>query len=109
MMLLEIVFWISVGLVAYVYLGYALLLWVLSLFRCRRVSKADITPSVTFIITAYNEQSSIADKLENTLKLVYPRLKLEILVASDCSSDKTDAILIVFEYRVVRLSRASAR
>src|SRR5712691_11750512 len=109
MVFLEIVFWLSVGLVAYAYLGYALLLWGLSLFRFRRVSKADITPSVTFIITAYNEQSRIAGKLENTLKLVYPRLKLEVLVASDCSSDKTDEIVEVYADRGVRLVRASVR
>src|SRR5712691_2833077 len=109
MVFLEIVFWLSVGLVAYAYLGYALLLWGLSLFRFRRVSKADITPSVTFIITAYNEQSRIAGKLENTLKLVYPRLKLEVLVASDCSSDKTDEIVKVYADRGVRLVRASVR
>src|SRR5256885_8385629 len=93
MMLLEIVLWMSVGLVAYAYLGYALVLWGLSLFRCRRVSKADITPSVTFIITAYNEQSRIAGKLENTLKLTYPVSRLKVIVASDCSSDGTDEIV----------------
>src|SRR2546422_8093078 len=109
MMLLEIVFWISVGLVAYVYLGYALLLWVLSLFRCRRVSKADITPSVTFIITAYNEQSRIADKLENTLKLTYPVSRLKVVVASDCSSDRTDEIVKSYGDRGIQLVRASVR
>jgi len=55
MRFLEIVFWMSVGLVVYAYLGYALLRWGLSLFRFRSVSKADIAPSGTFIITAYNE------------------------------------------------------
>ncbi len=108
-MLLEIVFWMSVGLVAYAYLGYALLLGGLSLFRSRRVSKADITPSVTFIITAYNEQSRIADKLENTLKLTYPASRLKVVVASDCSSDRTDEIVKSYADQGIQLVRASVR
>jgi len=99
----------SVGLVAYAYLGYALVLWGLSLFRCRRVSKADITPSVTFIITAYNEQSRIAGKLENTLKLTYPVSRLKVIVASDCSSDGTDEIVKSYGDRGIQLVRASVR
>jgi cellulose synthase/poly-beta-1,6-N-acetylglucosamine synthase-like glycosyltransferase len=109
MMFLEIVFWMSVGLVAYAYLGYALLLWGLSLFRCRRVSRADITPSVTFIITAYNEQSRIAGKLDNTLKLTYPVSRLKVVVASDCSSDRTDEIVKSYGDRGIQLVRASVR
>ncbi len=109
MMLLEIVFWMSVGLVAYAYLGYALVLWGLSLFRSRRVSKADITPSVTFIITAYNEQSRIAGKLENTLKLTYPISRLKVVVASDCSSDRTDEIVKSYADQGIQLVRASVR
>src|SRR2546425_1584838 len=108
-MLLEIVFWMSVGLVANAYLGYALLLWGLSLFRSRRVSKADITPSGTLIITAYNEQSRIADKLENTLKLTYPVSRLKVVVASDCSSDRTDEIVKSYGDRGIQLVRASVR
>lgn len=109
MILLEIVFWMSVGLIAYAYLGYAFLLWGLSLFRSRGVRRADITPSVTFIITAYNEQSRIADKLENTLKLVYPISQLQVIVASDCSSDRTDEIVRTYADRGIELVRASVR
>jgi len=109
MIFLEIVFWMSVGLVAYAYLGYPLLLWGLSLIRFRRVSKADITPSVTFIITAYNEQSRIAGKLENTLKLRYPISRLKVVVASDCSSDRTDEIVKSYADQGIQLVRASVR
>ena len=109
MIFLEIVFWMSVGLVAYAYLGYALLLWGFALFRSRRVGRADITPAVTFIITAYNEQSGIADKLENTLKLAYPVSQLKVVVASDCSSDRTDEIVKAYADRGVQLVRASVR
>jgi glycosyltransferase involved in cell wall biosynthesis len=109
MLLVEIVFWLSVALIIYAYAGYPLALAVVSLLRTRRVDKADVSPSVTFTITAYNEEKRIADKLENTLKLVYPASKLEILVASDCSSDKTDEIVRSYGDRGVRLVRASVR
>jgi cellulose synthase/poly-beta-1,6-N-acetylglucosamine synthase-like glycosyltransferase len=106
---LAIVFWISVGLVAYAYVGYPLLLWGMSLFRFRTVSKADITPSVTFIITAYNEQSRIAGKLENSLKLTYPPGRLKIIVASDCSSDRTDEIVKSYAEGGIELIRGPVR
>jgi len=105
----EIVFWVSVALIAYAYMGYPLALGVISLLRKRRVEKADVSPSVTFIITAYNEEKRISEKLENTLKLIYPRSKLEIFVASDCSSDKTDEIVRSYGGRGVQLVRASVR
>ncbi len=109
MLLVEIVFWISVGLIIYAYAGYPLALGVVSLWRTRQVKKADVSLSVTFIITAYNEERRIAEKLENTLKLVYPRSNLEILVASDCSSDETDEIVKSYGDRGVQLVRASVR
>jgi len=107
----EIVFWGSVALVLYAYLGYPCALWALSLFRSRPVrgsATRDVAPRVSFIITAHNEASRIRDKIENTLAQDYPAHALEILVASDCSTDGTDDI--VREYRPrVRLVRAPER
>lgn len=103
------VFWLSVLFVVYAYVGYPLALKVLSRIRSRPVRKGDIFPTVSFIITAYNEERRIRDKIENTLKLVYPREKLEIIVASDCSSDRTDEIVMLFESRGVRLVRTARR
>ena len=105
----EIVLWASVTLIAYAYLGYPLMLGLASLVRRRRVEKAAVIPSVTFIIAAYNEEKRIAEKLENTLKLVYPRERLEILVASDCSSDRTDEIVISYADRGIQLVRSPVR
>src|SRR5713101_5053600 len=102
-LLVEIIFWASLALITYTYVGYPLALGVVSILRTRRVEKADVSPSVTFIIAAYNEEKRIAQKLENTLKLVYPHSKLEILVASDCSSDKTDAIVKSYGDRGIQL------
>ena len=109
MILFELLLWLSLGLAVYAYAGYPLALGALSLLRTREVKKADVSPSVTFVITAYNEEKRIAEKLENTLKLVYPRGKLELLVASDCSSDKTDEIVQSYEDRGIHLVRASVR
>jgi cellulose synthase/poly-beta-1,6-N-acetylglucosamine synthase-like glycosyltransferase len=105
-----IVFWASAGALLYTYIGYPLLLALLSRLRPRAVRRADgWTPSVTVIITAYNEERDLAAKLENTLALDYPQDKLEVIVASDCSSDRTDEIAREFAARGVRLHRQPER
>ncbi|HEX8251598.1 MAG TPA: glycosyltransferase family 2 protein, partial [Thermoanaerobaculia bacterium] len=88
-----IVFWFCLAVCVYIYFGYPALLWVVSKFRSRPVAEADITPFVTFIIPAYNEQRNIAAKIENTLGLDYPADKLEVLVVSNGSVDRTDEIV----------------
>jgi len=103
------IFWVSSGLVVYAYFGYPLVLWALSHVRSREVHRSDITPKVTFIITAYNEEGRIKEKLDNTLLLTYPTEQLEVIVASDCSSDRTDDIVSSYAARRIRLIRASAR
>lgn len=107
--MLELTFWSSLIFVFYAYLGYPLLLWILSFFRDKPVKRLDITPSVSFIITAYNEEGRIQVKIENTLRQDYPRDKLEVLVASDCSTDKTDEIVKAYQSRGVILVRAPER
>lgn len=102
-------FWISVFFVFYAYFGYPLLLKFLTLFKNKIVKKAPITPSLTFIITAYNEEKRIAQKLENTLALDYPKEKLQIIVASDGSTDKTDEIVNSYSSKGVELIRSSER
>jgi hypothetical protein len=107
----EIAFWGSVALVLYAYLGYPCALWALSLFRSRPVrgtASGDEAPRVSFIITAHNEAARIRDKIENTLAQDYPARALEILVASDCSTDGTDDIVREYSRRV-RLVRAPER
>lgn len=81
----------------------------ISLFRNHSVKKGNITPKVSFIITAYNEDKRIKDKIENTLKQNYPKDKLEIIVASDCSTDGTDEIVNSYNFCGVRLIRAEER
>lgn len=105
----EIVFWTSIFLIFYTYAGYSILVIVLSRFFNNKVGKKDITPKVTFLITAYNEEKNIAQKLENTLSLDYPKGKLEILVASDGSTDRTEEIVKGYAFRGVRLLRVEGR
>jgi len=88
-----VVFWTALGVVIYVYVVFPVVLFVLAKRVPRPVRKAPITPSVTMIIAAYNEEAVIAQKLENTLPLDYPPALLEILVASDGSTDRTNAIV----------------
>ncbi|MDQ3816738.1 MAG: glycosyltransferase family 2 protein, partial [Acidobacteriota bacterium] len=89
--------------------GYPLLLAMVSLFRSRPIRRAELNPKVTVIITAYNEERDIRMKLENTLALDYPSDLLEIIVASDCSTDRTDEIAREFASRGVRLHRQRER
>jgi cellulose synthase/poly-beta-1,6-N-acetylglucosamine synthase-like glycosyltransferase len=103
------IFWLSIGLILYTYLGYPILTLAISLFFNRSVRKVEIEPNVTFLITAYNEEKYIRKKLENTLDLDYPRDKLEIIVASDGSTDKTDEIVREFAGRGVALHRVEGR
>ncbi|CCK80488.1 glycosyltransferase family 2 protein [Desulfobacula toluolica] len=105
----ELIFWLFIGVIFYTYIGYPLLTLFLSLFNNHPVHKKDIEPSVTFLITAYNEEKNISQKLDNTLSLDYPRDKLEIMVASDGSTDNTDEIVKSFSGRGVVLHRVEGR
>lgn len=105
----QIIFWFGFLALAYVYVGYVLLVWMVSFVRPKKVRKTAFEPPVTILITAYNEEKDICDKLENTLGIDYPPDKLEILVASDGSTDKTDEIVKKFAERGVRLFRQEGR
>jgi len=95
--------------VAYTYAGYPLFVTFLSLFAKKEVKKGFYEPYVTVLITAYNEEKNIASKLENTIGLDYPKEKMEIIVASDGSTDKTEEIVRSFGPEGVRLIRVEGR
>lgn len=114
MRIAELVFWASALALGYTYVGYPLLLVAASLLRPRAVRRDENFPKpyVSVIITAYNEERDLARKLENTLAIDYPKDKLEIIVASDCSDDRTDEIVLEFAARTnnrVRLHRQPTR
>ena len=105
----EIVFWLSAVTLFYTYIGYPLLLLVMSYLRGRAILHLEWEPTVSVIITAYNEERNLAAKLKNTLALDYSKEKLEVIVASDCSTDRTDEIARTFQLAGVRLHRQVKR
>jgi len=107
--MIRALFWTLIFFVLYAYAGYPLLLLLLSRFRDRPVRKAQIYPRVSLIIAAHNEQRRIEEKLRNSRELDYPTDRLEILVASDCSTDATDEIVEAFRPHGVQLVRSSTR
>jgi cellulose synthase/poly-beta-1,6-N-acetylglucosamine synthase-like glycosyltransferase len=106
---MTVLFLVAVGLVVYTYVGYPLVLWVVTGRRSRDDRRRPIEPSVSVIIAARNEADKIRRKIEHTLALDYPRERLEVLVASDASDDGTDDIVREYAERGVRLVRAPQR
>lgn len=104
-----LMFWSSALALFYTYAGYPLLIALVGTLKRRIVRRAAIEPTVSVIITAYNEERDLRAKLDNTLALDYPRDCLEIIVASDCSTDRTDDIAGEFAVYGVRLHRQSER
>ena len=88
-MVAQIVFWAAIGVVFYVYLGYPVVLLLLRLVIRRPVNKQPNFPVVSLLIPAYNEVAVIREKILNSLDLNYPQDRIEIVVASDGSSDGT--------------------
>lgn len=109
-----IVFWLSFFLLFYVYAGYFMALYVLTAVFGKKSEVINdehaVLPSISVIIAAYNEELDISQRIENLLALNYPKDKLEILIASDGSSDQTvpkarqfsDPRLRILEYPVQR-------
>jgi poly-beta-1,6-N-acetyl-D-glucosamine synthase len=90
---MKYIFWFAAVLVGYSYLGYPLWLWLRSRWAPRPVRRSSATPSVSAVMVVRNEEAVIARKLENLLTLDYPQEKLDVVVVSDGSSDRTPAIL----------------
>lgn len=105
----EIIFWLSAAALFYTYVGYPMLIAAISSLRPRRVKRGEYSPKVSVIITAFNEERALAAKLENTLALDYSRNLLEVIVASDCSTDRTDEIAREFSAHGVILHRQAER
>src|SRR5688572_23554890 len=100
----------SLVVLAYVYGGYRPLLSLLVRLRGPRpIQRADITPALSLVISAYNEAAVIRRKLDNAVALAYPREQYEIVVVSDASNDGTDDIVREYADRGVRLARQTVR
>jgi biofilm PGA synthesis N-glycosyltransferase PgaC len=103
---LQVVFWAFALVVGYTYIGYPIVITVLACFIRRPVHVASITPSVSLIIPAHNEESVMADKMRNSLGLDYPSEQWEFIVVNDSSTDHTaEAVSSFFEQGVRLLSQ----
>jgi cellulose synthase/poly-beta-1,6-N-acetylglucosamine synthase-like glycosyltransferase len=104
--MLGFLFWLFVLLIVYTYAGYPLLIWLFSRVVSRPKTDSDVVPFVTLLIAAFNEEKVIAQKIENSLQLIYPRDRLQILVMDDGSEDRTQEIIkgYVESHRSVELA-----
>ena len=104
MLLLKVLFWICLFIVFYTYLGYGMLLWLI--IRIKRLVKGKPTPTpmptdeqlptMTLMICAYNEQDVVAEKMENTRALDYPKDKFRVMWVTDGSNDRTNELLAAY-------------
>ena len=88
-----VIFWAAVAVIVYIYVIFPLLILLRGALFPRPYKQADITPSVSLVIAAYNEERDIGEKLENILALDYPLDLLDVVIASDGSSDATNEIV----------------
>ena len=101
---------LSFLLTIYVYIGYPLLLAILDkMVQGNPVDKANITPTVSLIVSCYNERDVIEQKIYNCLNLDYPNEKLEILFISDGSDDGTDDVIRQYTSERISLIRQEGR
>jgi cellulose synthase/poly-beta-1,6-N-acetylglucosamine synthase-like glycosyltransferase len=105
MLPLKVVFWGSLGALAWTHLAYPAAAGLLARVRERRVDAADVEPTVTVIVAAHNEEAVIERRVRNLLALDYPQEKLEIVVTSDDSSDRTEELAEAAGARVIRNPR----
>jgi cellulose synthase/poly-beta-1,6-N-acetylglucosamine synthase-like glycosyltransferase len=107
---LRLVIFSLIGLIAYTYAGYPLILAIIGLFSSRRRARSmEGLPSVALIVSAHNEERIIREKIENCLKLDYPKDRLRIIVSSDGSVDGTNGIVREYEGRGVFLKAFNGR
>lgn len=105
-----LIFWFLFSVILYIYIGYPCFLIVIAKFRKAKViRKKEIFPKVSLIISAYNEEKVIKDRIENILSLKYPKDKLEVIIASDASTDKTDEIILQYKNEGITLNRLPQR
>lgn len=107
--MIEILFWLTCIILVYVYVLYPVIARLLARQFGMAESGADRPLSVSIIVTAYNEEKGILAKLENLLNVDYPKELVDIIVASDASSDATDRLVRDCGSHSVQLLRIEGR
>lgn len=109
--IISLIFWVGILVVGYTYVGYGIIIYILSKLRKRTNVLSsppdEQLPAVTLLVAAYNEADIIRTKIQNTLELDYPKNKLEIFFVTDGSTDQTPEI--VKEYPAIQLFHSFER
>ncbi len=92
MIAVEALFWLALSALAWTHVLYPLATTALARVRTRRVAAQPIEPTVTVVVAAYNEEAVIERRIENLRALDYPEEKLQIVVTSDASTDRTEEL-----------------
>jgi poly-beta-1,6-N-acetyl-D-glucosamine synthase len=90
---MKILFWLCLGLIVYAYLGYLVMLFLRVRIGRRAIVKRESFPSVSIVMAVRNEEKNLPTKLQNLRELKYPQEQLQIVIASDGSTDRTREIL----------------
>ena len=96
-------FWVLLLSIAYCYFAYPLLLWLMARLRPNPVAKGVYEPNISVVLSVWNEEDVIEEKLRNLLSLNYPKGKMGIFIGSDGSTDKTNEIVKKFTDRYIHL------
>jgi cellulose synthase/poly-beta-1,6-N-acetylglucosamine synthase-like glycosyltransferase len=107
--MIDIAFWTACITLVYVYVLFPVIVQLLARRFGTAVSEADLSLSVSIIVTAYNEEKGILAKIENLLALDYPSDLVDVIVASDASSDATDRLVRDCGLQRVQLLRVEGR
>ena len=99
----------SLFFIVYTYLGYPILLLIWPKRKGVRSKYSDYRPTITVLIAAFNEEANIGKTIISMLESNYPSDKLEIIISSDASTDKTDEIVRSFNNKGVKLHRMKSR
>ena len=103
------IFWVSLLLIFYTYVGYPVLVYLFSLFLKRDIRKEKFCPTVSILMSVYNEQNNIEQKIKNLMQLDYPKEKLEILIGSDGSTDNSETIISKYANNGIKLYKQDTR
>lgn len=108
----EVWLWVTAGLLVYAYAGYPAVLWALRRVKAplrRRSGAPPAWPTVSVVISAYNEEAVIGRRIQNLLDQDYPRELVEILIGSDGSTDRTCEVAARYRFAGVQVAAFSAR
>ncbi|MEE9213985.1 MAG: glycosyltransferase family 2 protein, partial [Thermodesulfobacteriota bacterium] len=102
--MIETIFWLSMITLIYAFIGYPIMLKCIVLFRkSQSCTKENFTPSVSIILSVYNEEHVISEKIKNFLSLDYSRELIEMVIISDACTDKTEETIESFNCNRIKL------